>query len=287
MNFDINPNNLSGVFSILYEYSLRNKILDEVAVREIIRIYMHENGLNGLISNVVFGNFEDSKTYGYYEINTRIIYFDLAFIIDTVYRRHYSDRFYINCVNLINQELIISIFHELNHAFRFSMSHEKGDISEEIIKNICKTLRKEPNLYSQFHDYFPHEKEANMFGFEMCTRLYQNLNNYIIDNSGLNNLYISYLRTIIDGYDLNNFLDNPLKKVILSSKCCKEELQYIKYLIMKKIIEIKKMTLYDRLTFGYPINDDEYEFIDGILNNVLTYQQDEKFDIKSLILSRK
>ena len=43
MNFDINPNNLSGVFSILYEYSLRNKILDEVAVREIIRIYMHEH----------------------------------------------------------------------------------------------------------------------------------------------------------------------------------------------------------------------------------------------------
>ena len=83
MNFDTSKSNLYSVFSILYDYSVKNKILDEVAIREIIRRYMLENGLTGLINNVIFKEL-DGVIYGYYEVNTRIIYFDLNFIINTV-----------------------------------------------------------------------------------------------------------------------------------------------------------------------------------------------------------
>ena len=175
----------------------------------------------------------------------------------------------------------------MNHAFRFSLSHDRFDILDLIGKNVRNLARNDYDLYKTLHDYFPTEKEANVFGYECCISLFQYLNGYIPDNYGLNHLYISFLRTLVDGYDPNSFLGNPLKKVILSSKDSKEELLYIKYLIMKTAIEAKKMTLYDRLSFGFPIKEDEYKVVDGILNNVLAYQQDDKLDIKSLILGRK
>ena len=285
MNFDTSKSNLYSVFSILYDYSVKNKILDEVAIREIIRRYMLENGLTGLINNVIFKEL-DGVIYGYYEVNTRIIYFDLNFIINTVYSRHYSDRFYINCINLINQELIIDIFHELNHALRFSLPHSNLDIIDKIGKNVRDLAKNDFDFYKRFHDYFPTEKEANVFGYECCVWLFRYLNEYMPDNYGLNDLYSSFLQMLIDGYDANSFLNNPLKRVVLSSKDSKEEILYIKYIMMKTAIELKNMDLYQRLTFGFPISNDEYRHVNGILDNVSMFQY-ANYDVKSLILSKK
>ena len=277
---------LLSVFGILYDYSMKKQLLDEAAVYEMVRIYLVENGLSGLVRNVVFTDLSASKTYGYYDSNTRIIFFDLNFIKETVNKRHYTDRYYVNCVNLINQELIHSIFHEINHAFRFGLPHNRFDIFDWIGKNVYNLSKNDLDLYKMLHDYFPTEKEANVFGYECCIWLFQYLNGYIQDDYGLNNLYIGFLRTLLDGYNINSFLDNPLKKVVLSSNCDKEELRYIKYLVMKKAIEVKNMDLYQKLTFGFPIKADEYEFVNGILQNVLLYQQDANLDIKRLILSK-
>lgn len=275
------------ILDILYSYGRQNKILDEIAIREIIYGYLKDNGLSGLINDVIFCDLRDRKIYAVYDnIKTRIIYFDLNAIKNAVYERHYTHVHYINCVNLINQWLVISVLHEINHAIRFNTIHSKFDVVDIIVKKVRSLSLGTKGLYDKFHDYFPSEKEANVFAYERTIWLYQQLNSSINDINGLNNLYIGFLKTIIDGYEENSFLNNPLKKVMLSTDE-KDILKMGRYIIVDKAIELKNMSLYERLTFGFPITLDEYYFIKELLDNVMMYSQSEYLDIKGIILSNR
>lgn len=275
------------ILDILYSYGRQNKILDEIAIREIIFNYLYENGLLGLITDVVFCDLRDRKIYAMYDnYKTRIIYFDLNAIKNAVYERHYADIYYINCVNLINQWLVISVLHEINHAIRFNTIHSRFDVVDLIVKKVRSLSLSTKGLYDRFHDYFPSEKEANIFAFERTIWLYQQLNSSINDINGLNNLYVSFLKTIIDGYEENSFLNNPLKKVMLSTNE-KDMFKIGRYIVVEKAIELKDMGLYERLTFGFPITLDEYHFLKELLDNIMMYRQSECFDIRGIILSKK
>jgi len=121
------------ILDILYSYGRQNRILDEIAIREIIFGYLNDNGLLGLINDVLFLDLGDNKIYAMYDNHkTRIIYFDLNAIKKSVYERHYTEMYYVNCVNLINQWLVISVLHEINHAIRFNTLHDKFDLVDII-----------------------------------------------------------------------------------------------------------------------------------------------------------
>ena len=316
------------ITSILDYYLRNNRILDNKAINDITYTYLDFYGLRHMVSYVGFdsncenfaGAFNLSKKIIIFDI---VKLFEYS---DSFLARHPHLVCY-NNVNSINFQICIALFHELRHVKQFhdlgydNINTNRSDSGD--FQNVLKSLRKLKDIkkigdfdinkldiggsiisdlvnyieklrinnfdfYSDYHNCFPIEKDANMFAYEFSILCFSNLSLDIVSDDEIRAWNNDMLTMMISGYNPDRFIGNPLKNIFFSSvNYSGEDLgPYIKYFMMKLAINLEKYSLADRLRLNFPITKDEYQHIIDIINYFNNNRLLRHTNVKQLVLSR-
>ena len=146
------------------------------------------------------------------------------------------------------------------------------------------------NLLDNNYHYYPsnaiylmEERQAVVFSYEICLKIYQCLSNYYDVYGIINDLYKRYMQLLTCGYSSLEYLDSPLKKIVLNPNYATFR-QFEDYQMIESDINSINVSLYDRLQYGFPINYGEEEYINGLRDTIYNYQQRIDLDIKKMIM---
>ena len=266
------------IVNILDYYTQNKLVLDSSTLMNIVLIFLQENKISCNLNNIIYENFDH---LGCYNTVSKIIYLNINQICQQA--QIISNNQGIDYVDCCNELILITLFHELNHAIRLPL--QPGNNVVDRINYYTWNMPRGNNHYLENGKYLPEERQATVFAYEVCLYIYQFLNYYRDMKGIINHLYKQYMRLLTNGYCSFMGLNNPLKKLLLNPKYTNIG-YYRDYLEIEKDIFMNEVDLYERLKYGFPITKLEENYICDILDIVNHYQQSCDLNIKNLILRR-
>ena len=257
---------MDNILDIIYEYSMRKKLLDRKAIEIIITIMIKENNIE-IINNIniithLFDNLSE-KTLAYYFNGDINIYLSKIY----KYLKKYSDNNLIDNKNLsefeeylINNLFILrTVFHELEHSNHERLIHYNNvSIEKELIKIELDFINRINNLYYGDEEKYNRLKKLydNLYDISFIERLADIWSHEQIikvletDKNELKRIY-EYEKLLLLNTELStykNFNDMPTIRFFIA---------------IGKAKEISKYDLYDldfktRLRLGLNLSFDEY-----------------------------
>jgi len=290
---------MNEIFNILNWHLYYNQILDEQAINNIIYLYVKEMNLFDVVKDIRFGpiilggndqntppwpclGIYDDKTYTI-GIDRNLIYQDAnnilnSYCIDFVYK----DR-----VAFINLEILSVIFHELAHAIQLKGLKEntKPPINK-ILNELIKERGNNINGIRKYHWDFPFEKFANFYSLSCIMTLISWFDESMISNFVFHHHVRKFYDMLLIDYDMDSFLDNPLKKLMMSqSKSDEDAIDKLKkYNKYKKSILSSNMPLHERVLLNFPITKEEYDRILMCIYNFRNSCHDRRNDVRKMVL---
>ncbi len=178
-------------------------------IDEIISIYCKWNHIDKTTLNVVYmNNPEKSMAYDHY---SKTIYVYLLYYFSYLERIKSFKKFY--------YMLMMSIIHELDHVSFYDAKYAKNTLIGSFFLSAVNTedliVDDEANfIYSEFHDYFPYERHANMTMLFVMKQVATLLKN----KSYVTNIKRNEFDFFFKGYFDDNF---PIGILIKASKIAK------------------------------------------------------------------
>ena len=149
----------------------------------------------------------------------------------------------VNTILFTNFAIIVSIIHEVVHAYQNYLIHE-NDISLGL--EFYKELEFAYNnyqLYLKNYQYFTFERDACATSYDT---ILEYLSNYFPDEVDLFNYYLSYLDTLIRyGYNIDKEITSPIETLYQD-------------LFHEEPISILGVDLIDRMKLGFQITREDY-----------------------------
>lgn len=284
-------NRIEEINRIIDFHLCNNLILDERFINNIAYCCLEIMGLVDEIKIVRVGKIYDGFSMGYYNINKREIVLDVDKIMNKAYQylNQNPSLYYIRCANFINYNILHCLFHELRHVWQVNCLLKENNNASKIINYTDDIRKRDFSFYMKKHDLFPLEKDANVFSHSVTLERFMDADPMVVNDHEIRFIVDSFLRFMIRNYNPTVFLDNPLKDIVLSPKAykTKESLEFIKYSLMKTSIECSNQDLFERLSFNFPINKAEYEYMQKTIDYYNNNQMPRNVNVKKLILGGK
>lgn len=229
------------------------KINKEILSKELIEEYVSSlidylelyEFYNGII--FVPRNFSDLASYNFHTLKVKI---NIDRIIKEANLRYHFTNLSNKKIVFINLAILEALYHEVIHIFQnYVLTCTDWGFAELFKKDVyylnnLDETEETNKLYSNYHDLFVIERDANITSFE-------NILHIIIENLHDEDLKEYFLRVLSSalmyGYDFNGSSTSPMKTIF-------EEL----YLEDTPVVE--NLDLYDRIKYGFQINKKEYKW---------------------------
>ncbi len=248
-----------NILNIINNYVNNNKNPDKEFILSIIEIFNKDYYKSKTLKHIIMDNYKYFNAR--YSPQYNIICIDSSFF----------DKY--PCITNVT-ETLLSLFHEYVHVIQFeNLKNKKGNICDKLVNSSFTTFIKNNND-DYLHDHIPVERLANLSSLSCLIDILS------LDKERYNNIILYYKRRffqyLIGGYELkNNKRLFPLE--ILFSKTNLDN--YIPSLINSA----KKLSFQERLLFGFPITEKEFEVVRKEYINCV-YNEEE---YKKRILKRR
>lgn len=283
------------IAKIVFNYSIKNLLLDYNAIENIISTIVRRNDLSEYIKSI---NFNDSiisnmDYMGAYnkpkkELNINYFNFKFAFLSS----KHQDYLFF-------NLYFLLVILHEIDHIKLYKdVTNNSTNIDayfSKIINSYTNDIilimkgkkqlvraNKYKKLYIKYHDINPDERRANINSHIELNNIITILNNTSISSNSINNskylMLISFIKYCLIGYKIikNNISNSPSYDFV---KLLKQE-EFLDSLNLFEKNPIKtyqnakeKYSFQKRILYGLPLNKEELEQINEHDNPFKIYKK--------------
>jgi hypothetical protein len=230
------------------ETMYKSEILSNEYMADFIEDFMKKNNLKNSLKGIGFVDPNDEETKrilnGPLGYSNKWIVIDYERMINDILN-YYNIKNYINGEQLtkVNLTIIQMIYHELVHAIQYDIIDGYRDANFDIadlLDNSFYNAHSNRELYYKYHDLFLTEFNANMESAFLTDEFYDKVIKKVmkIDNPYLDESIKIYLS---NGY----YIDSPLDKYNKLTK--------------QKLNPAKGLNTYEKIIYGMPINNNEYE----------------------------
>lgn len=241
---------IEKIFRLLYDYSKKKKIADEVFIEKVIEIVCEERTL---LVSVDFTS-DKENALAFYRASSKTIFFNIKNTVLALDKWRVYDRSLVGEQKYFyyNSFILALCLHELEHAYQRKLQMGKSDnlIYARIIKETYKNL--DINAYLDIYIYVPTERTAEIKSWETILKCLEHLK----DNDILFRIIgCSYLKNCLLGYGVKppcaKFFDRVGNKEFYS------ELES----------SITKDDISSRLLYGLSLNDNKISYLNTLLEN--------------------
>lgn len=251
---------MENILKIIYDKSIKNKILDINDINKILELLVVNKNLNDYISNICIQPIRSNNLASYSSytkditIYTKVIDIMIENIEKTIL---IANDFEISLYK--NLSILQVILHEVEHAYQQKIAFTENNLESFIIRMSFLI----PNAYEEpLYEYCPEERLAEIKSYQDILTTLQYLKNKPLELFDL--LNTEKLQRLLRGYHYNNgIIEEPLTKFFVLGN--KPEL----------IVGIEPNTdiLEERMKYGFSITTDEY----GSSMNQLILSLNKKF----------
>lgn len=229
-----------------------NQVLPISFINNFISEYIEKNNLNKSLNKIKYVNNNEIGVgcSAGYDVNSKILLIDYEQIIQICLELYGMDSKNIS-IPIINLFILDTLYHELVHIKQFDVIYKRSSINEEVDKflyklytYLCKDEAKE--IYDNNHDIFLLEHNANLTAGILTDNF---VTNAIFEEKGikLSNIYELFYYYVNKSYGKNLI---PLNEYNL--------------LTNENIKPIEGLDTYNKIMYGMPINELEYEKVKKI-----------------------
>ena len=259
---------MEQIIKLITKRNYERKILSNDDIKKISLMIIKLKRYELYVENIIFSKKDEGNTVATYDGNELCFYkngLDYLKSCSTNDGSLEGSR-----VDLINFQILSSIFHEFAHVRQFLMS-ESYSGSEAKIYRICEKLYNIDNFYINNYEIMPNEINAFALGNLNAYKIYQNIPNNIV-NIHDKNIYKSIVIDIILSeymVDLNKEIIKSPSELLLDRlknyDLSKINLNYEK--IDSIIKSFKDYSLYHKLLVGMPISFENYAYVNMYRDN--------------------
>lgn len=220
-----------------------NRVFSYIEINEIINDYINKHNLGKYVNNVIVNT--KGNDVGYYDYSKKELVINYENLMirnnDKISYLEMDDPDYY-CSNRNHHlvfHILASIYHELCHVEQnvYLNSHFTSNSGRELVYKINNRLQSNKMFYNRNHDYFPSERESDLFGYRESLSVFDKLDIDPKDKAYFHLYFIMYEE--LNGYDLNSKICCPL------------------YNIVKPDPKLEEMDLSDRINFGIKLSRSE------------------------------
>lgn len=199
----------------------------------------------------------------------------LYFNIDLITKRINEEYWHQQTPYTFNEFFVLQqlsiVLHEIRHIMQLKGLLNDNKAVKEVI-NDCDSVSNNAYLYNYLYNIFPIEKDATIFSCYETIRLVKECKYFKKDR--LRMMYLAYFYRLIEGYHLTNSKDGLVKEFY---EIVMNDLD--KFNLLQN--EIEELTLHDKMSFGFSLNDSEVEKL-KLIPSLISKNNDPK-----LVLKRK
>lgn len=231
------------VLAILLDKLLKKintKVFSEKDIKEYIDTLVDYMELNNYYKGTRF--VKGDRPLATYSFNTLLIKIHLYQLLKIANTDYLYYKYQCQKPLFINLAILETVYHEVIHIFQNYVFKESDFPLRQLFGNdimYLNSLDSKDNTYTNYHDFFVIERDANIAAVENILRIIK----VYIDSPLLFDLYMERLKSfLIIGYDTTS----PIEKIY-------KDLYYMDPPI------IENVDLYDRIRLGFQLSDKELE----------------------------
>ncbi len=261
---------MKEIIELIIERNTNRKVLNREDIKKICNIIIKLKRYELLVLNVFFlpCNKGDEETIATYDgVDLQFYTRGLEKMKDTIEERDNLDG---TKIDIINYEILSTIFHEFAHVRQFVMMDNYSG-NEAKLYRMCYELRDNDDFVNENYHNMLDEVNAYALGEINANKIYQSLPSNIITTND-KNVYNGYvIDTLLSNYivSLNEeSIVSPSEQLLLNTKAYDFSKTKYDYERFKHIIMASKNTdLYHRLIVGLPISFSEYAYTNMFMTN--------------------
>lgn len=272
------------IYILLENRIKNNEILIQEDIVNIINWYLEKNFLTDFLKEIHFIEFPNNYMPAWYNNYDLKLYINLYQLIDENIKTFKLKpiNYEMSVVNYCNYLIIITLFHELKHIMQYRDFLMKNETKKALVLDLYsldKDLFKNRELYRNYHDLFPCEREALITSHDISLTCFQNIDDGLLSRDELKVYQLDFIKRLIKNYDGKFKIKSPFEQLLVASN---DPLSSF----YKEKLKREYIPLYNRLELGLPISKQEYQRIKNLRKEVLSDSLKKDENIKELILKR-
>lgn len=228
---------------------INKEILSKELIEEYVTSLIDYLELYEFYSGIIFvpKNFSDLASYNFHTLKIRM---NINRIIKEANLRYHFTKLSDKKILFINLAILEALYHEVIHIFQnYVLTCTNWGFAELFKKDVhylnsLDETDEATKIYSNYHDLFVIERDANITSFENILHIViENLN-----DEELKQYFLEVLSSsLMYGYDFNGSSTSPLKTIF-------EELY------LEDAPNVENLDLYDKIKYGFQIGKSEYKW---------------------------
>ena len=272
---------MDEIIKLIIERNYKRKVLNNEDIKIISELIINLKKYNSYVSNINFSSKNEDKTVATYDGNELCFYKKgLDYLKSCVINDGSLDG---SKIDLINFQILSSIFHELAHV-RQAIMMDYYYNNEAKIYRICEKLYELKNFYNDNYEIMLNEVNAFALGNLNAYKVYRNIPNNLINVNDKNVYKSIVIDTIISNYEVDldkEKIKSPSELLLDNLNNYDLSLCNLDYNYIEKVIkDCQDYSLYHKLLLGLPISFDSYAYV-NMYREKSNYNKDYKF-IKKL-----
>lgn len=270
----------------LIEERLNKGLLIKISdIKEIIEYFIEVYQVDDIVKECTIDLDGDKrKPQGYYDINGLSLYFNEANIRDSILKRYQfaliSEQ--IPFHNYYNYHFLVALLHEFNHVLQFKDILNDCVSDKQIVLDLYKlshALLRNRDLYREYRDLFPNEREAIISSNATLLSCFQSLDPELVGKNPLRLYQLETILGLLKDYKKGIRMVSPFQQLMKES----DEPLKKHY---ERILKEEYISLYRRLELGLPIDKKEYYRLCELYHDINESLVPVQESVKKIILRR-